>query len=36
MKDGNYKNIHQIETILDKKEKYIAKLKRQIKSYEKL
>ena len=36
MKNGNFKNIHQIDAILDKKEKYISKLKRQMKSYEKL
>lgn len=36
MKNGNFANIHQIENILNKKEKYISKLKRQIKSYEKL
>jgi len=36
MKNGNFKNIHQIDAILDKKEIYISKLKRQLKSYEKL
>ncbi len=36
MKNGDYTNINQIENILNKKEKYIEKLKLQMKSYEKL
>jgi hypothetical protein len=36
MKLGDYKNVNQIENILNKKERYIEKLRHQMKSYEKL
>lgn len=36
MKEGDYKHVHQIENVLKKKEKFIERLRYQMKSYEKL